>query len=61
MATHDFRHPCSVRRTTGRPVDHLGSLTEILRAYCGWCNNTKRPRVLISVILKLMNGATLNA
>jgi hypothetical protein len=31
MAAHDLRHLRSVRRTTGRPVDHLGSLAELLR------------------------------
>jgi hypothetical protein len=33
VAAHDFRHLCSVRRTTGRSVDYLGRLTEILRPY----------------------------
>ena len=31
VAAHDLRQLCSVRRTTGRRVDHLGTLAEKLR------------------------------
>jgi hypothetical protein len=60
MATHDFRQLCSVRRTTGRSVDHLGRLVEELRTYRGWRNHTKRPRVLIFVVIKAVNGSAWN-
>src|SRR6185437_1995088 len=61
MATHDFRHLCPVRRTAGRLVDHLGTLSEILRALRGRRNHAERLHVLIAVIVKPVNGATWNA
>src|ERR1700722_17004228 len=61
VAAHDLRHLCSVRRTTGRRVDHLGSLAEKLRTYCGWCDHAQRLHVLGSVVIEPVNGAARNA
>ncbi len=61
MAAHDFRHLCSVRRTTGRCVDDFGSLPEILGAYRRGRDHAKRLRVLDSVVIEPVNGASGNA
>jgi hypothetical protein len=61
MAAQDFRNLCSDRLTTGRRVEHLGSLAEILRTYRGWRDHAERPRVLASVVIKPVNGAARNA
>ena len=61
VAAHDLRHPCSIRRTTRRRVDHLGSLAEILRTYHGWRDHAERLRFPNSVVIEPVNGASWNA
>jgi transposase len=48
--------PCAWGR-----VDHLGSLTEILRTYHGWRDHPERLHVLNSVAIESVNGASRNA
>jgi hypothetical protein len=50
VASHDLRHLCSVQRTTGRRVDHLGSLAEILRTYRSGRDHAERLHVLDSAV-----------
>ncbi len=61
MAAHDFGHLDSVRRATGRRVDHLGSLAKILWTYGGWRDHAECLHVLGSVILEPVDGASRNA
>ena len=61
VAAHDLRHLCPVRRTTGRRVDHLGSLAEILRTDRGWRDHAERLHVLASIVIEPVNGASRNA
>ena len=56
MAVHDFRHLCSVRRTTGRRVHHLGRLAEILRTYRGWRDHAERLHISASVVIEPVDG-----
>ena len=61
MAAHDLRHLRSVRRPTGRRVDHLGRLAEKLRTDRSWRDHAERLRVLASVVIEPVNGAARNA
>src|SRR5829696_1761233 len=61
MAAHDVGHLDSVRRATGRRVDHVGSLAEILRTDRGWRDGAERLHVLAAVVVEPVNGAARNA
>ena len=61
MAAHNFYHLYAVRRAASRRVDHLGGLSEILRANRGRRDQTERRRVLLSIVVKPVNDAARNA
>src|SRR5579862_2303778 len=61
MAAHDFGHLDSVRRTSGRCVDHFSRLPKILWTYGCWRDHAERLHVPRSVILEPVDGATRNA
>jgi hypothetical protein len=61
VATHDFRQLCSVGRTTGRRVDYLGRLAEILRPYRRWRDHAERFHVMDSIVIEPVNGTARNA
>ena len=56
VADYDLGHLRAVRRPTGRRVDHLGRLAEILRAYSGWSDDAQRLGVLTAVVVEPVNG-----
>lgn len=61
MTAHDLRHPCSIWRSVGRCVDHLGRLAEILWTDCGRRDYAERFRVLAAIVVEPVNGAARNA
>jgi hypothetical protein len=61
VAAHNLRHLCPVRRTTGRRVDHFGTLSEELRADRRGCNDGQSLHVFGTVVVEPVNGAPPNA
>jgi class 3 adenylate cyclase len=57
VAAHNLRHLCPVRRTTGRRVDHFGTLSEELRADRRGCNDGEPLHVFGTVVVEPVNGA----
>src|SRR5207248_8601786 len=61
VAAHDLRQLRPVWRTTGRRVDHVGTLAEILRTDCSWRDHAQRLHVLHSMVIEPVTGAARNA
>src|SRR6185503_13065180 len=61
MASQDFCHLCSIRRTTGCRVDHVSRFAEILRTDFGWRDHAKHLCVSASVIIEPVNRTARNA
>src|SRR5579859_1114494 len=61
VATHDFRQLCSVGWATGRRVDYLCRLPEILRSYRCRGNQAERFYLMDPMVIEPVNGAAGNA
>src|SRR4051794_9376959 len=61
VTDHDLGHLRSIRWSTGRRVNHLGRLTEVLRTNRAWWDHAERFYILASVIIEPVNGAPRDA